>query len=67
MKEIIKVVGMMCEHCEAKVTKALLELDGVSNVEADHKEGTCTVEFDETKVSLKELKKTIKKVGFKAK
>ena len=43
-KEIVlSVKGMMCQHCENSVKKALLSVDGVMSAEADHKKGTATV------------------------
>ena len=46
MNKTIIVEGMMCEHCEATVQKALLAIDGVSSAKASHKEGTVTLELD---------------------
>ncbi len=43
MKKIIKVEGMMCPRCEAHVTKALLEIDGVTEATASHEENLATV------------------------
>ncbi len=43
----MKVTGMMCEHCEAAVTKALLAVDGVADVKADHKKNCVAVNFAE--------------------
>ena len=37
--ETILVGGMMCEHCEARVEKAIRKLDGVKSVKADHQTG----------------------------
>ena len=35
----IKVNGMMCEHCEMHVKKALEAIDGIDTASADHKKG----------------------------
>ncbi len=35
----IKVNGMMCEHCEMHVKKALEAIDGIDAASADHKKG----------------------------
>lgn len=37
----LKVEGMMCGHCEARVKKALEEIDGVVSAEVSHEKGTC--------------------------
>ena len=34
---------MMCEHCEARVRKALEAVPGVESAAADHKAGTAVV------------------------
>ena len=39
----IRIDGMMCEHCEACVRKALEALDGVDSAVADHQAGTAVV------------------------
>lgn len=38
--------GMMCEHCEARVKKALESIPGVISVTADHKAGKATVQAE---------------------
>ncbi len=43
MKKTIKVEGMMCEHCEARVKKALEAIPGVESAVADHAAGTAVV------------------------
>lgn len=39
----ITVNGMMCAHCEAHVTKALMAIDGIENVVASHDENLVTI------------------------
>ena len=43
MTKTLKVEGMMCEHCEARVKKALEAIDGVESATADHEAGTAVV------------------------
>lgn len=43
MTKTITIEGMMCNHCEAHVTKALEALDGVESVVASHLKGTAVV------------------------
>ncbi len=43
MERTFKVEGMMCPHCEARVTEKLMELSGVSSVVANHQEKTVIV------------------------
>ncbi len=43
MKKTLKVEGMMCMHCEARVKKALEAIPGVNSAVADHTAGTAVV------------------------
>lgn len=65
-KTEFKVSGMTCEACGKGVEAQLAKLPGVKSATVSFKEGTATVVYDDTKVTLDELKKTIEKSGFKA-
>ena len=43
MTKTLKVEGMMCPHCEARVRKALEAVPGVESAVADHNLGTAVV------------------------
>ena len=43
MTKTMKIEGMMCEHCEMTVKKALEALDGVENAEVSHEKGEAIV------------------------
>ena len=43
MTKTMKVEGMMCAHCEARVKKALEAVPGVGSAVADHNKGTAVV------------------------
>ena len=43
MEKTVKIEGMMCEHCEARVKKALEAVDGVTSATASHKKGTAVI------------------------
>ncbi len=43
MVQTMKIEGMMCPHCEARVKKALDELEGVESAEVSHETGTAVV------------------------
>ena len=45
MEKIIKIEGMTCPHCEARVKKVLEELDGVIEAVVGHKKGTAVVKL----------------------
>lgn len=65
MKEVtLKVEGMMCEHCENRVNKALSALEGVQEVHADAKGNKVDVVFDETKVEEAAIANGIEDAGY---
>lgn len=43
MEKTLDVKGMMCQHCEARVKKALEAVEGVTAAVADHNKGTAVV------------------------
>ena len=43
MTKTMKIEGMMCGHCEARVKKALEALAGVESAEVSHEKGTAVV------------------------
>ncbi len=43
MTKTLKIEGMMCPHCEARVKKALEALDGVECAVVSHEKGTAVV------------------------
>ena len=45
MEKTMKIEGMMCPHCEARVKKVLEELPGVSEAVVSHKDGTAIVKL----------------------
>ena len=59
MKSEIKVKGMMCSHCEARVNKAVLAIDGVESCQASAENGTVEVVYDKSKASLEQIKDAI--------
>lgn len=61
----IKIKGMSCGHCVASVTKALSNLDGISNVEVSLEKGEATFNLDK-EVPMSVIKAAIVKIGFEA-
>ena len=43
MTKTMKIEGMMCPHCEARVKKALEALEAVASAEVSHVSGTAVV------------------------
>ncbi len=54
----MKIQGMMCEHCEARVKKALEALPEVESALVSHKDGTAVVTL-RTPVDASVLKETV--------
>lgn len=44
-KKTVYVKGMMCEHCEATVKKALEDVPGVKSASVSRKKGTAVVKL----------------------
>ena len=64
MKKVMKIEGMMCGHCEARVKKVLEALDGVEQAEVSHETGTAVVEMTE-EVADEVLKKAVEDQDYK--
>ena len=59
-KVVIRVEGMSCSHCENSLKKAVGALDGVNGVTVDLKVKTVTVDYEVSKVSLDQIKLSVK-------
>ena len=57
-EETYLIGGMMCEHCEARIEKALSKLEGVKSVKADHTAGKAVIETA-VKTDPDEVKKAV--------
>ena len=55
--------GMMCEHCEATVKKALEAVAGVENAEVSHVSGTAKVTLS-ADVADDELRRVVEKKDY---
>jgi Cu2+-exporting ATPase len=60
----LRIEGMMCEHCEATVKKALENLEGVTGAAVSHKEGIAVVRTDGS-VSFDEMKQAVEAEDYK--
>ncbi|MBQ3166183.1 MAG: heavy-metal-associated domain-containing protein, partial [Clostridia bacterium] len=66
MITVLNVAGMMCHHCENHVQKALMKIEGVSDVKADHVAGTVTLTHDDS-ANLDLVKAAITEEGYEVK
>lgn len=63
MEKTLKIEGMMCEHCEARVKKTLESIDGVISADVKHKENRATVTLSHD-VSYETLKNAVEEQGY---
>ena len=63
MEKTLNVKGMMCNHCEMHVKKALESIPGVENAAADFHKGTAVVTLS-AEVSDEAFKKAIEEAGY---
>ena len=64
MEKTMKIEGMMCPHCEARVKKTLEDMAQVTEAVVSHAEGTAVVKLAEA-VENDTLKKIIEDQGYK--
>jgi copper ion binding protein len=62
MKKTIKIEGMSCGHCQARIEKALNSIDGVV-AKVDLKKGQATVRL-EAVVSDVDLTRAVEEAGY---
>jgi len=62
---VLKVKGMTCTMCAMHVRKALENLNGVDRANVDFKKNRAMIVYDETTVSLEEMRKAVHEAGYK--
>lgn len=62
----LKVQGMTCQHCVRSVTQALESKDGVSRAEVDLQAGRARVDYDDRRVTARELASAVAEEGYEA-
>ncbi len=60
----IPIKGMMCQGCPAKIEAALKKIEGVQAVKASFEQRNVQVTYDDSKVTMEQLHKAIRKAGF---
>ncbi len=64
MEKTMKIEGMMCAHCEARVKQTLDQLDGVAEAVVSHQNGSAVVKLNKD-VSSQTLKEAVENQGYK--
>ena len=65
-KIILSIDGMTCSACSNRLEKYLLKQDGIINASVNLVMSNAFVEYDETKLNIKNVEKFVKKAGFKS-
>ena len=63
----LRVTGMTCGHCQAKVEKALKGIAGVYSAIIDLPDGEAEIDFDDDSVTTDQLLAAVTKAGYAAK
>ncbi len=61
----LKILGMDSDHCAMMVEKAIKTLPGIESIDVDYNNARAKVFYDDTKVSLDDIKKVIIDAGYK--
>jgi len=63
-KETVKISGMTCAACAARIQKAVSRLEGVADANVNFATEKLSVEFDGQNASITKIKETIEKIGY---
>ena len=64
--ETIKIDGMSCEKCQARVQKIILAADGVIDAKVSLEAKNAVVEYDTEKTTIEQIKKAVRDAGYTA-
>jgi Cu+-exporting ATPase len=65
-KETLKITGMTCAACAARIEKVVGKMDGVGEVSVNLATEKAMVAFDPQKTALQSIKERIEKAGYGA-
>ncbi len=63
-KESLKISGMSCAACAARIEKGLNKLEGVKQANVNFAMERATVEFDDKQINTEKFEETIQKLGY---
>jgi len=66
-KQSLKVEGMSCSSCAAKVEQAVKKLAGMKQANVNLATHTLTIQYDEASLTQEDIKQTVETLGFKIK
>jgi Cu+-exporting ATPase len=65
-KKMFKISGMHCTACAMSIDGELEDSEGIKNANTNYAKSQTEVEFDEKKISDKQIVKIIEKTGYLA-
>ena len=67
MKEVcLKIKGMYCEGCSTRLERVLNNQDGVEKAKVSLENAEADIKFDDSQISVDELKEAVEDAGFEA-
>ncbi|MBI2613399.1 MAG: heavy-metal-associated domain-containing protein [Candidatus Levybacteria bacterium] len=66
IKRKLKIEGMHCTSCAMNIDFDLEDLGGIKSVNTNYAKSETEVEFDEEKISVEQIVKSIENTGYKA-
>lgn len=63
----LKVYGMTCTLCSMEIESTLIKRDGVNKINVSYATENARMEYDNEKIKLEDIKKSIEKLGFSTK
>ena len=63
----LRITGMTCGHCQAKVEKALKGISGVYSAVIDLPDGEAEIDFNDDTVTTEQLCAAVTQAGYSAK
>lgn len=67
IKKSIKIDGLTCTGCETKIENKLKKMDGIQVVEVSYVSESLSVTYNPDEITLEDIVKTIKKLGYDVK
>lgn len=62
----LKITGMHCTSCAMNIDFDLEDLQGIKTAKTNYAKQRCEVEFDDKKISIKDILKQVEETGYKA-
>jgi len=61
---VLQAPEIHCDHCKSSIEGAVAALDGVQSVEVAIADATVRVDYDDARVEIDSIKKTIEEQGY---